>query len=305
MPSLQHQHGRDGFAVAGIPISQLQGGFLMLKIPALRRFRPAAWLEAMGAVVGAVWFLVVQAPKADSVVVVLLGAVLVAAGGAWVGWLIGLVGRRVGYVRFIAGAAIVSAAALLALPVWSGPPSPEDLAERMDEYSVLVQQYNDDWDMGMLMPDDCRQTATEARYRNDLLGDAISYAFYVEDWQEVYDLWGEKVDLLVLVDGHMRRGCPSALPGTAIPVPLAVPPPQGVRPAPRATATPVAVRPVRPPTPAPTATRTPRPPIEVQITITMPERPEPPSLTVPTLVTPTPVRLTPELPTREPESPDG
>ena len=201
--------------------------------------------------------------------------------------------------------------ATLLLLAACGPPSPEDLVERQDEYRALVQQYNDDWDRGALMPDDCRQTITEARYRHDLLGDAISYASYVQDWQEVYDLWGEKIDLLVLVDGHMRQGCPSALPGTAIPIPLAVPPPQGVRPMPRATPTPTPVAVALPtlPPPAPTATRTPPPPIEIVMTITMPKPPPPPPPMAPTRVTPatpTPVRLTPaELPTREPVSPDA
>ena len=138
----------------------------------------------------------------------------------------------------------------------------------------------------------------------------MSYAFYVQDYQEVDDLVGEKIDLLALVDGHMQQGCPSALPGTAIPVPPAVPTPQGVRLAPREPPTRDAIRglwtPVPLPTPASTATRTPIPPIEVQIPITLPQRPTSPPLMAPTLVTPTPVRLTPELmPTREPVSPDA
>ena len=203
--------------------------------------------------------------------------------------------------------------ALLALLAGCGPPSPQDIEERQDEYYALVQQHNDDWDMGALMPAACRQTATQARARNDALDNAISYAFDAQDWQLLHDLWGTKIDLLVQVDRHMKQGCPSDLPGTAIP--LAIPTPQvyyrPVLPTPRATPTPVAVRPsgtpvwARTSTPAPRAIRTPLPPIEIQITITMPERPTPPPPLVPTLVPPTPVLLTPELPTREPVAPEA
>ncbi len=99
-------------------------------------------------------------------------------------------------------------------------PSALDVAERQAEYEALSEEFDDYWflegktgaearfEHGFKVPEACDETIAEAQAREAILDNAMFLAIVDDDRGEVYDLWGQKIELLQQLDSSMKQGCP-------------------------------------------------------------------------------------------------
>ena len=118
------------------------------------------------------------------------------------------------------GATVLALVPLLAIACSStSSPSALDISERQAEYQALFEDFDDQWflegktgsaaqtEHGFVIPDACKQTVAEAQSREEVLDNALLLASVDDNRQEIYDLWGKKIDLLKELDSDLKQDC--------------------------------------------------------------------------------------------------